>query len=151
MTFEAVSISLAEAADEDSVASLLAAQFAEHAIALDDARMRAGVRGALLDPARGAFLLARDDARSLGLAYLAFTWTLEHGGKSAWLEELYVVPDARSHGIGERLLRAAMAHAKGAGCAAIDLEVDAGHARAARLYERAGFTPHARARWFVTL
>src|SRR5579883_2124968 len=114
-----IAIAPAEAADEDVLCALLAAQFAEHAIALDAQAIRRGVRGILSDASRGAILLARGE-RPLGLACLAFTWTLEHGGKSAWLDELYVVPEARSRGVGARLLRAAMAHAKARGCAAID-------------------------------
>jgi ribosomal protein S18 acetylase RimI-like enzyme len=143
-------IVVATVSEIDDVALLLAAQFEEHSIAFDQSVLRAAIRGAASQPARGEFLLARDD-RSLGLAYLAYTWTLEHGGLSAWLEELYVIPEARSHGIGSRLLRSAMAHAKTAGCAAIDLEVASDHARAAHLYARAGFRQHQRARWYLTL
>jgi GNAT superfamily N-acetyltransferase len=146
-----MSIALATLDDVDDVAQLLSAQFEEHAIALDVGALRAAVRGAIEEPSRGAFLLARD-GRCVGLAYIAYIWTLEHGGRSAWLEELYVVPEMRSRGVGTRLLRAAMAHAARAGCAAIvDLEVDADHARAANLYAREGFHPHRRARWFAKL
>ena len=136
--------------DAADVAHLLTAQFQEHAIALDSRALQSAIRGAIVDPARGAFLVARD-AGPVGVAYLAFTWTLEHGGRSAWLEELYVVPAMRSRGVGSRLLREAMAHAKAAGAAAIDLEVDEGHARAAHLYAREGFQLHRRARWFARL
>ncbi|HLK36072.1 MAG TPA: GNAT family N-acetyltransferase, partial [Polyangiaceae bacterium] len=87
----------------------------------------------------------------VGLAYLAYTWTLEHGGQSAWLDELYVVPGERSRGVGTALLRAALDHAARRGCRAVDLEVEAAHARAARLYAREGFRPHHRARWYRRL
>src|SRR5512147_2640946 len=136
--------------DVTDVARLLAAQFQEHAISLDSGALETAIRGAIEDPARGTFLLARD-AGPVGVAYLAFTWTLEHGGRSAWLEELYVVPAMRSRGIGTRLLREVMAHARATGAAAIDLEVDADHGRAAHLCGREGFLPHRRARWFARL
>ncbi|HEY2511535.1 MAG TPA: GNAT family N-acetyltransferase [Polyangiaceae bacterium] len=136
----------------EDVASLLAGQFAEHAIVLDEATFRGAIRGALEEPGRGTFLLARGpEERAIGLAYLTYTWTLEHGGRSAWLEELYVVPEERARGYGAELLAAAMAHAKAQACRAIDLEVEAEHARAANLYQRAGFRPHRRARWYVKL
>jgi ribosomal protein S18 acetylase RimI-like enzyme len=136
--------------DLADVAQLLTAQFQEHAITLDSSALNNAVRGAIEDPARGAFLVAREPS-PVGVAYLAFTWTLEHGGRSAWLEELYVVPAMRSRGVGSRLLREAMAHARAAGAVAIDLEVDEDHARAAHLYAREGFHPHRRARWFARL
>src|SRR5262245_54653220 len=134
----------ARATDVDALLVLLAAQLEEHEIAIDRAALRAAVAGALEVPARGSFLVARTGGDLVGVAYLSFTWTLEHGGKSAWLEELYVVPERREHGIGTRLLSAACEHARDAGCAAVDLEVESSHARAANLYARTGFTPHRR-------
>jgi len=80
-------------------------------------------------------------------ADVAFTWTLEHGGKSAWLDELYVVPEYRGKGIGAALLRAALEAAQRSGCAAVDLEVDEARARAENLYVQAGFRPLGRSRW----
>lgn len=145
-----MTIAPATADDIEDVAQLLAAQFEEHAIALDDRTLRAAIRGAIEEPSRGGFLVAHD-GRPVGVAYVAYIWTLEHGGRSAWLEELYVVPVMRSRGVGTRLLREAMAHARAAGAAAIDLEVDAGHARAAHLYAREGFQAHRRARWVAKL
>ena len=150
-TVQTMQVEVAQLDDLEDVARLLAAQFDEHSIMLDQRATLRAIRGAIEDPARGTFLIARDGAAPVGLAYLAYNWTLEHGGRSAWLEELYVVPSRRSAGVGTRLLREAMAHASRAGCAAIDLEVEADHARAARLYAREGFRAHTRARWVVRL
>lgn len=50
--------------------------------------------------------LAQHVHYAVGVAYLSFTWTLEHGGKSCWLEELYVMPAYRKRGIGRQLLDA---------------------------------------------
>jgi GNAT superfamily N-acetyltransferase len=141
--------------DGDDVALLLAAQFDEHSIAFDEPALRMAVRGAIEQPSRGEFLVAHDRAsgheRPIGLAYLAYIWTLEHGGQCAWLEELYVTPSVRSRGVGTALLREAIARALTKGCRAMDLEIDADHARAANLYVRAGFHPHRRARWYLKL
>lgn len=141
-------IRIATAEDAEAVERLLRAQFAEHDIALDAAALQGAVRGVFADPSRGTFFLAPD---AVGVAYLAYTWTLEHGGRSPWLDELYVVPAQRSRGVGTALLRAALGHAAREGCRAVDLEVEATHARAARLYAREGFQPHSRARWYRSL
>ncbi|MEZ4294942.1 MAG: GNAT family N-acetyltransferase [Polyangiaceae bacterium] len=140
-------ISLAERASLSDAVRLLAAQLAEHAITLDDDAITRGVAGLLEDPRRGCILLARAAGQPVGLACLSFIWTLEHGGFSVWLDELYVVPHLRSQGLGQKLVHAVIAHARSLGAAAIDLEVDEDHARAAHLYAREGFTPHRRARW----
>jgi GNAT superfamily N-acetyltransferase len=73
--------------------------------------------------------------------------SVPRGGRSAWLEELYVVPDERNRGVGAAMLAAVLEEVAAAGAAAVDLEVEALHARAAHLYQRAGFAPLARARW----
>lgn len=142
-----VDIRPATVADRDAIVALLLAQFREHTIATPADRVAAAVEGVLGHPRRGAILLAHVDGRPVGLAALSFTWTLEHGGRTAWLEELYVDPALRARGIGTELLHAAVGVATAAGAAAVDLEVDADHARAARLYQREGFAPLPRARW----
>jgi GNAT superfamily N-acetyltransferase/catechol 2,3-dioxygenase-like lactoylglutathione lyase family enzyme len=131
--------------------ALLESQFAEHAISLSRERLEAGVRGLLDHELRGAVVLAREERRPVGVAVLTYTWTLEHGGQVAWLEELYVAPDRRGKGIGGALLDHVRELARAAGCQAIDLEVTKEHGRAERLYERSGFRPLHRARWSLPL
>jgi len=137
MTF---SVAPATRADRREVRRLLAAQFEELEIPVPAARLAAAVDGVFEDAARGAFLLARLEGRPVGVAYLSYQWTLEHGGKVAWLEELFVEAGTRSRGLGGRLLAAACDHARAEGCRAVDLEVETAHPRAGRLYARAGFT-----------
>lgn len=144
-------ISAAGAGDRDALVTLLAVQLAEHNVGISNERLAAAVDGALADPRRGRFWLARRGERAIGVAYISFQWTLEHGGQCAWLEELYVVPEHRNDGVGSLLLHAVMSHARAAGCTAIDLEVEEDHQRAERLYQREGFRPHRRRRWVYTL
>lgn len=132
-------IRLATPADRDAVLELLAAQFGEHDIALSAEALAAGVDGVLADAARGVLLLALVGDAPVAIAYLAWTWTLEHGGRVGWLEELYARPEHRGRGVGGALLEAVCARAREAGCLAIDLEVESSHARAIRLYERRAF------------
>jgi GNAT superfamily N-acetyltransferase len=98
------------------------------------------------EPRLGFILLAREGA-AVGVAWVSTTWSLEHGGLTAWLEELYVVPERRSSGIGRALLLDVIERTRKLGCAAIDLEVDVEHARAEHLYQREGFSRLPRARW----
>lgn len=72
---------------------------------------------------------------------------MEHGGRVAWLDELFVVADGRGRGVGRALLVDVIEVARRAGCRAIDLEVDVEHGRAEHLYEREGFERLARRRW----
>ncbi len=137
----------ATAADRDVVIDLLVAQLRDHAIPTPAVDLARTVDALLLRPQRARFLLAVAGGRAIGLAAVSFGWPLEHGGRGAWLEELFVIPEARGRGTGTRLLEAALDVARGQGAVAVDLEVERGHERAASLYRRHGFTPLERTRW----
>lgn len=123
----------------ESAIGLLERQLDEHEIPFDPPALQAAARGLVARQGRGAILIARDDATPIGVAALTYIWTLEHGGKVAWLEELYVEPAYRNRGIGTRLLIDAMTLARTEGCLALDLEVVEAQGAAIRLYERHGF------------
>lgn len=140
-------IGAATAVEADAVSALLTRQLAEHDLPADPARVAAAVAGILADARTGFLLVARHGAEAVGVSYVAMIWSLEHGGLSAWLEELYVLPAWRNRGVGACLVRASLAEARERGCLMMDLEVTADHARAVRLYEREGFVALARGRW----
>jgi len=133
--------------DRGELLVLFRAQYDEHAIVISDARIALGVDGVLSDARRGIIFVARDGELLIGFAGMTFLWSFEHGGKAAWLEELFVVPERRAHGIGGALIEAAIDKARSRGCLAVDLEVEASHARAANLYLRHDFVPHTRSRF----
>ena len=103
------------------------------------------------DSARGFILMARENGRVVGVAYVATILSMEHCGPVAWLEELYVTPDCRHRGIGAALITAVLKQAREAGIVAIDLEVDEAHSRAISLYQRFGFRRLERSRWVKEL
>ena len=126
---------------------LLRTQLEEHGIELTAAELEHAVRGLVSVEGRGAVLVARNGERAIGVAALSYIWTLEHGGSAAWLDELYVLPSERGQGLGSALLAAALETARAAGCIALDLEVEASHARVRSLYLRSGFKCLARERF----
>ena len=150
-THSNITIEPATSIDREHIIRLLAAQLAEHDIELHSDPLAYAVDGFFEEPRRGRILVARKDAQIVGVAVLSYTWTLEHGGKSCWLDELYVQPDFRVHGIGTMLIRAAIEITTADGCIAMDLEVESGHERAANLYLREGFRPRTRSRYLRPL
>jgi GNAT superfamily N-acetyltransferase len=140
-------IGVAKEHDLPSLEALLAAQLAEHRISIAIEALRAAIQAPLIDPRWGVFLVARIDGVVVGVAWLSTIWSIEHGGRSAWLDELYVIPPLRGAGIGTKLLEAVLDWARIDGLVAIDLEVEEDHARVEALYERHGFRPHTRRRW----
>jgi GNAT superfamily N-acetyltransferase len=122
---------------------LLEAQYREHGLPMGGARLRRAMRELILAE-NGAMILTSDAS---GVAALSWQYSIERGGRVAWLEELYVTPDQRGRGIGKALLDAAAREAKKAKCVALELEVMHGHERAARLYLREGFEELPRRRY----
>jgi GNAT superfamily N-acetyltransferase len=137
--------------DADAVVALLAAQLEEHAIPLDRELLADTVRQALADDRHALILVARQDGRPVGVAYLSFGLILERGGTAMVLEELYVVPELRGQHIGTALLRAALDIARARGCRSVELEIERSHARASNLYARAGFQPLERVHWTLPM
>jgi len=142
-----VQIERAITADIDPLFRLLVGQFDEHSIPTSGEALKQAIAAVLQNEGLGLFLVARDGGEIIALAALSFAWTLEHAGKTAWLDELYVVPERRGQGVGRALLERVIAEARALGCRAIDLEVDQAHQRAERLYQREGFERLARTRW----
>src|SRR5258708_36852857 len=83
---------------------LLQAQIDEHQVSLPAESVDRAVARLIEMPERGVLLLALESGVPVGLAAIAYTWTLEHGGLVAWLDELYVVPERRGPGVGTALL-----------------------------------------------
>jgi GNAT superfamily N-acetyltransferase len=140
-------IETARNSDLEPILQLLRTQLEEHSIVLTAAALQRAAQGLIENHANGRILCARLDGALVGVAVISFLWTLEHGGPAAWLDEVYVEPTQRGAGIGKQLVEAAMQVARDNGCIALDLEVDAGHEAAERLYERMEFRRHRRVRW----
>jgi GNAT superfamily N-acetyltransferase len=136
-----------EAGEMAAVAALFEMQLAEHDVRRSRDELVSGLTTLLSEPQQGFVLSAVSDGRPIGVAYAARILSLEHGGWSGWLDELYVLPRWRGQGVGSALLAAVVADALERGWAALDLEVDSGHRRVIPLYSRNRFEPVHRTRF----
>ena len=84
------------------------------------------------------FLLAGEGPD--GIVQMRYLRTMWDRGLSAYLEELYVVPELRGKGTGRALLETAMETARAAGATHMDLNTGETDTAARALYESAGFT-----------
>jgi GNAT superfamily N-acetyltransferase len=76
----------------------------------------------------------------VGLALLSMRPNAWYDGPVALLDELYVVPELRSSGIGTALLTLARAEARRRGAELMEINVDSPDTDARRFYERHGFS-----------
>jgi GNAT superfamily N-acetyltransferase len=83
-------------------------------------------------------LLAELDGRAVGFALFFHTYSTWRGRRGLWLEDLFVLPDARRRGVGEALLRRVARLALERGCARFEWTVLDWNAPAIAFYERLG-------------
>ena len=133
-----IPIRRASAPDTPTFGRLLHAFNAEFGESTPDADVIAERAAPLIESGEIAVLFAGDEPD--GFAQLRFRPSLYTGALDAHLEELYVVPERRGHGLGRALLDAAMEYARKRGAAHIDLGTSENDAAALALYESAGFT-----------
>jgi len=127
-------------ADIPRLCELLALLFAQEAeFAPDTSKQVAGLRQIIESPSVGAILAARDGSAIVGMVNVLFTVSTALGTRVALLEDVIVDPTRRGQGLGGRLVDAAIAFAREAGCRRITLMTDADNADAQRFYRRHGF------------
>ena len=78
------------------------------------------------------------DGEAAGYAILSRSFSPESGSPICWIEELYIRPAFRGHGLGTKFLTSVRREFPSA---RLRLEVEPENAGAAALYERLGFTP----------
>jgi GNAT superfamily N-acetyltransferase len=103
------------------------------------ARELAALRALLADPHAGAAFRIDTADRTIGYAILCWGFSVEYGGRDAFLDEFYIIPELRGRGLGLRVLGLLEHEARRLGVVALHLEVLAYEARNTNLYTRAGF------------
>jgi len=74
---------------------------------------------------------------------LCFGYSIEFGGRAAFVDEFFILPEARGRGLGGRLLEEVKAAAAAEGILALHLDVARQNEAAQRIYTRHGFQSRA--------
>ena len=88
---------------------------------------------------RGSIWVAESRGTLSGYLIVVLLMSVEHQGLMGEIDELFVLPEARAHGTGTRLLAAAEADLAQRGCVRLQLQLGIGNRRARSFYERHGF------------
>jgi ribosomal protein S18 acetylase RimI-like enzyme len=113
--------------------------YAADAMSFDRTRAGGALAHLLGDPTLGRAWLIEVDGQPAGYVVLVFGFSLEFGGRDAFVDELYVSPGFEGRGLGRATLEFVEREACASGAKTLLLEVRTGNDRARRLYERAGF------------
>ena len=107
---------------------------------VDPERFGVTVERFLDEPARGSVIVFVEGGETRGYALLVPYWSNEYGGTILHVDELFVVPEARSRGIARQFFEL-LGRTRPFDAVAIVLEVSPANLRAQRLYESLGFSP----------
>lgn len=93
----------------------------------------------LAEPRLGAAWVAEEREQLLGYLIAVRVLSVEHQGIMAEIDELFVLPEERSRGVGARLLAAAEAALAKQGCVRLQLQLGMANETARAFYERRGY------------
>ena len=105
----------------------------------DPVRARAVSEWLLTNPDYGAIWLIEADGTDVGYMVVTVCVSIEFHGRFALLDELYVDPPWRRHGIAAQAIDFAAAWAGSRAISALRLETATDNARAIHVYRKAGF------------
>jgi len=97
------------------------------------------LRELLTSPAVGRVWLVEADGSAVGYIVLTFGFSLEYGGRDAFVDELFVLSSWRGRGLGKAALSFALSEASRLGVRAVHLEVERANPSAQQLYRSSGF------------
>ncbi len=93
----------------------------------------------LAEPPLGAAFLAEADGRLVGYLIVVLVLSIEHQGLMGEIDEFFVLPEARSRGVGGALLTAAEAALTARGCVRLQLQLGVANEAARAFYQRRGY------------
>jgi ribosomal protein S18 acetylase RimI-like enzyme len=107
---------------------------------LDPDRVRRGVAAVFEQPAHGRYFIAEDETgRRVGQLMVTYEWSDWRDGQFWWIQSVYVLPQARRHGVFSALYRHLEQLAGGTpGVIGLRLYVEADNVAAQRTYLRSG-------------
>jgi GNAT superfamily N-acetyltransferase len=109
----------------------------------DRLRIEALLEIFLADSRAGAAWLAHDGATAIGYLLVVYVFSLENGGLTAEIDELYVRDDRRGTGVGAQLVAVSESFLASLGCKNVALQVGRNNHAGRAFYEKRGYSARA--------
>jgi GNAT superfamily N-acetyltransferase len=135
-----ITLEVAGPAQLEELLPLVAAYHALEEVETSVEQKRDSVGRLLRDKSLGEIWLVRKLGDAIGYIAVCYSYSIEFGGRDAFIDEFYVEAAERGKGIGGRVLKEIAALLRARGIVAVHLEVDGGNERARAAYARAGFS-----------
>ena len=126
--------------DFDGLVTLVQKQMAFIGYQQDREEVVSELQNAMKDESRSVlFVEYEEEKTAIGFAYGNICSGLENQGDYLWLNELYVDPEYRQHGLGSQLLDYVQDWSRKAGCVYVAMVTHPDNVRAQDLYTQEGF------------
>jgi GNAT superfamily N-acetyltransferase len=139
-----VRIEIAAPSAAGAILDMMEQFYAGERYPFDREKARGALEPFLANSGLGRAWLFRDEDAAVGYFVLTLGWSLEYGGRDAFVDELFVSPSHRGRGLGRRALEVIEEACRELGVQALHLEVEQHNFQATELYRRWGFEDHDR-------
>ena len=139
-----LSFRLAQPGDVDLLLASMRQLYALDGYPFEEGAARPALEGILRDPGLGRVWVIGRGEEAIGYLLLTFGYSLEYGGRDAFVDELFVAADHRHRGVGTRAIEFAAEQCRALGVRALHLEVERANIAAQALYRKVGFEDHDR-------
>jgi len=133
-------IHVREAASNDigALVSLMKEFYAEANFELDEQKASQSFMSLFRDPNYGSAWIVSIGEKPIGHAVLTIRFTMEHGGVSGYVDDLFVVKEFRRHGAAHAMLMELEKECGKRNCRALIVEVGQDNTAALKTYEKLG-------------
>ncbi|MCA1618509.1 MAG: GNAT family N-acetyltransferase [Acidobacteria bacterium] len=135
---------VAAAGDAGALLAMMRELNEHEGMAFDEPRARAALAELIADERFGVAHLILFGGETAGYLVVTFGFSVEFGGRDAFVDELFVKDEFRGRGAGKAALRLAAEVCRARGVGALHLEVGRANEPAQALYRREGFLDHDR-------
>ena len=133
-------LELAEPAQLEELLPLVAAYHEFEEVETSAEQRRHSVGNLLHDKGLGGIWLVRKLDIVIGYIAICYSYSIEFGGRDAFVDEFYIDASERGKGIGGRVLKEIAKLLRARGFVAVHLEVDGQNERARAAYAQTGFS-----------
>jgi GNAT superfamily N-acetyltransferase len=135
-----ITLELAGPTQLEELLPLVAAYHAFEEVETSAEQRKNSVTKLLRDKSLGEIWLVRKLDSLIGYIAICYSYSIEFGGRDAFVDEFYIAAGERGKGISGRVLKEIAALLRARGIVAVHLEVDGGNERARTAYAQAGFS-----------
>ena len=135
---------IAERADSETLLEFMREYYEFDHLPFDEPIARAALTKFVGAESLGRVWLISYEGEAIGYLVLTLGYSLEYGGRDAFLDEVYIRASHRGRGIGQSALAFVEDVCRSLGVRALHLEVERANTSAHGLYRKAGFVDHDR-------